>query len=37
MDGGASTNLIIKDKLWNNPCAISSTGERELPNGWMVK
>lgn len=37
MDGGASTNLIIKNKLWNNPCAISSTGERELPNGWMVK
>ena len=37
MDGGASTNLVIKNKLWNNPCAISSTGERELPNGWMVK
>jgi exopolysaccharide biosynthesis protein len=37
MDGGASTNLVIKNKLWNNPCAISPTGERELPNGWMVK
>lgn len=37
MDGGASTNLVIENKLWNNPCAISSTGERELPNGWMVK
>ncbi len=37
MDGGASTNLIIENKLWNNPCAISPTGERELPNGWMVK
>lgn len=37
MDGGASTNLVIENKLWNNPCAISPTGERELPNGWMVK
>ena len=37
MDGGASTNLVIENKLWNKPCAISTTGERELPNGWMVK
>lgn len=37
MDGGASTNLVIKGKLWNSPCAISETGERRLPNGWMFK
>lgn len=37
MDGGASTNLVIKGQLWNSPCAISETGERRLPNGWMFK
>ena len=37
MDGGASTNLVINGKLWNKPCAISETGERRLPNGWMFK
>ena len=37
MDGGASTNLVIKGKLWNKPCAISETGERRLPNGWAFK
>ena len=37
MDGGASTTLVIENKLWNNPCGYSATGERRLPNGWMFK
>lgn len=37
MDGGASTNLVVEGKLKNNPCAISETGERWLPNGWILK
>ena len=37
MDGGASTNLVIENKLINKPCAISDTGERWLPNGWILK
>ena len=37
MDGGASTNLVINNELYNNPCAISETGERWLPNGWIMK
>ena len=37
MDGGASTNLVIDNKLVNEPCAISETGERWLPNGWILK
>ena len=37
MDGGASTNLVIENKLYNKPCAISETGERRLPNGWIFK
>lgn len=37
MDGGASTTLVIENKLWNNPCGYSATGERRLPNGWMFR
>ena len=37
MDGGASTTLVVENKLYNEPCGYSSTGERELPNGWIVK
>ena len=36
MDGGASTTLVIEGKLYNKPCGYSTTGERELPNGWIV-
>ena len=36
MDGGASTTLVVEGKLYNNPCGYSSTGERTLPNGWIV-
>lgn len=37
MDGGASTTLVVNKKLYNEPCGYSSTGERTLPNGWIVK
>lgn len=37
MDGGASTTLVVNRKLYNEPCGYSSTGERALPNGWIVK
>lgn len=37
MDGGASTTLVVNRKLYNEPCGYSSTGERTLPNGWIVK
>lgn len=37
MDGGASTTMVVKGSLYNSPCGYSDTGERWLPNGWMVK
>lgn len=37
LDGGASSVLAIKGKTYNNPVAYSSSGERWLPNGWIVK
>lgn len=37
MDGGASTTLVVENKLVNKPCGYSETGERRLPNGWMFK
>lgn len=37
MDGGASSTLVIANKLFNKPCGYSITGERRLPNGWMYK
>ena len=37
MDGGASSTLVIKGKLRNNPCAYSSDGQRAIPVIWMVK
>ena len=36
MDGGASTTLVVEGKLYNKPCGYSATGERTLPNGWLV-
>lgn len=36
MDGGASTTLVVEGKLYNKPCGYSTTGERLLPNGWIV-
>lgn len=37
MDGGASTTLVVEGNLYNKPCGYSNTGERTLPNGWIVK
>lgn len=37
MDGGASTTLVINNKLINKPCGIGGTGERRIPNAWIVK
>ncbi|MBE6143989.1 MAG: phosphodiester glycosidase family protein [Firmicutes bacterium] len=37
MDGGASTTLVVEQKLYNKPCGYGLTGERALPNGWIVK
>ena len=37
MDGGASTTLVVNNELYNRPCAYGETGERWLPNGWILK
>ena len=37
LDGGASSVLAINGSVYNNPVAYSSTGERSLPNAWIVK
>lgn len=37
LDGGASTVLAIDGKTYNRPVAYSDSGERALPNGWIVK
>lgn len=37
LDGGASTVLAINGVAYNNPVAQSSSGERSLPNAWIVK
>lgn len=36
LDGGASSVLSVKGKLYNKPCAESNTGERYSPNAWLV-
>lgn len=36
LDGGASSVLSVEGKLYNKPCAESSTGERYSPNAWVV-
>lgn len=37
LDGGASSTLIIEGKLYNKPSGIGGTGERRVPDGWIVK
>lgn len=39
MDGGASTTLVIENKLINSPCGYNSyyQHQRRLPNAWMFK
>ena len=37
LDGGGSSALTINGELINNPRGFGYTGERYLPNAWMVK
>lgn len=37
LDGGASSTLIVEGKLYNKPSGIGGTGERRVPNGWILK
>ncbi len=37
LDGGASSILIINNKIINNPVGYGATGERRHPNAWVVK
>lgn len=37
LDGGGSSTLVIEGELINNPRGYSYTGERYLPNAWIVK
>lgn len=37
LDGGASSSLVENGKLISKPCAYSVTGERWIPNAWIVK
>lgn len=37
LDGGGSSTLIINDKIYNNPAGWNYTGERYVPNAWIVK
>lgn len=36
LDGGASSILIINNKIMNHPVGTSTTGERYHPNAWIV-
>ena len=37
LDGGGSSVLTINSKLINDPRRFGYSGERFLPNAWMVK
>lgn len=37
LDGGASSSIVEKGVTISKPCAYSSTGERWIPNAWIVK
>lgn len=37
LDGGGSSTLVIENELINNPRGYAYTGERYLPNAWIVK
>lgn len=36
LDGGASTTLVENMKLLNRPCGIGGTGERRVPDAWII-
>lgn len=37
LDGGGSSTLVIKEEVINNPKGYSYSGERYLPNAWILK
>ena len=37
LDGGGSSTLVINNKIINNPRGYGYSGDRYLPNGWIVK
>ena len=37
LDGGGSSTLVLYDKLVNNPGGWGYTGDRYLPDAWIVK
>lgn len=37
LDGGASSSLVENGDIINKPCAVSATGERWIPNAWILK
>ena len=37
LDGGGSSTLVIENELINKPRGYAYTGERYLPNAWIVK
>lgn len=37
MDGGASSSLVVNGQTYSKPCGYSATGERMVPNGWILK
>lgn len=37
LDGGASSSLAIGNKTITKPCGYSATGERRIPNAWILK
>lgn len=37
MDGGSSTELVIKNEIINKPVAAGKNGLRDLPTFWIVK
>ena len=36
-DGGASSSIAIGNKTITKPCGYSATGERRIPNAWVLK
>lgn len=37
LDGGASSSIAIGNKTITKPCGYSATGERRIPNAWILK
>lgn len=37
LDGGASSSIAIGNETITKPCGYSATGERRIPNAWVLK